>query len=136
FLNRVLSSRDIYFYATYEDFKQSSTVRKLFGIGYAGNYVTEPKLIEMDFFDLFFSYGYIGSLLLIIPLVILVRKLFVLNSSITYILLQLTLLLSVGIAFLAGHVLFAPAVMTYVTILLLQITSLNHNKLGGTYETE
>src|SRR5699024_8735508 len=68
FLNRFLSSRDIYFYATYEDFNQSSTVRKLFGLGYAGNYVTEPKLIEMDFFDLFFSYGYIGAILLVIPL--------------------------------------------------------------------
>lgn len=124
-LNRILSSRDIYFKKTANDFFHLSMTRQLFGLGYGGNYTTEPKLIEMDFFDLLFSYGYIGFLILIMPLIKLNHLSLTRNKSISLIILQLTILLLLAIAFLAGHILFAPAVMTYLFILFLQSTQIH-----------
>lgn len=130
FLNRILSSRDIYLQMTADDFYSSSFIQQLFGIGYGGKYTTEPKLIEMDFFDLMFSYGYIGFLILIIPLIILILKSFVVKRSISLAILQLSVVLSLAISFLAGHILLAPSVMTYLAVLFLQTVQLYDVKLG------
>lgn len=117
----LLSSRNIYFKQIKGDFLAAKKMRKLFGIGFAGDFKNEPKLIEMDFFDLFFSYGYIGTFWLLLPLAYLATMLFIFPISEERLILMLTLGLCVGISFIAGHVLFAPAVMTYVAILLFVI---------------
>ena len=36
-------------------------------MGYAGNYSDQPKMIEMDFYDLFYSLGIIGFIIYIFP---------------------------------------------------------------------
>lgn len=113
---KILSSRDIYFWQTSEDYLAAHEIRKLFGLGYSGDYNAQPELIEMDFFDLFFSYGMIGSLFLIAPLFYAMYKALPLEFSHNVVLLFMTLSLVLAIAFLAGHVIFAPAVMTYVAI--------------------
>lgn len=119
--NQLLSSRDVYLAQTKEDFMEANIMRKAFGLAYAGDYLDQQKLIEMDFFDLFFSFGMIGSLFLLLPLGYIIRQsiAFLLHPS--YLLLILTLGLSFSISFFAGHVLFAPSVMTYMAILLLAI---------------
>lgn len=122
----LLSSRDIYFKNTREDYQKASILRKLFGLGYAGDYKTAPKTIEMDVYDFFFSYGIIGLLSALFPSIMILRKLLPPQRSPSYFLLIFTFLLVSGIAFTAGHVLFAPAVMSYVAILLL-ITGLLTN---------
>lgn len=125
-MQKILSSRNLYFQEVREDFVEAQGIRKVFGLGYAGDYSNEvPKLVEMDFFDLFFSYGMLGSVLLLIPSVYLfiqfVKGIFPLDSRKTLAL--FTLCICLGVAFLAGHVLFAPSVMTYVTILLIALGS-------------
>src|SRR5699024_7229978 len=94
-------------------------------------YTSDPKIIEMDFFDMFFSYGVIGSLFLLIPLVYLCVKILVFPIHIEKALLLFTLCLCFGIAFLAGHVIFAPSVMTYLAILFLAIGVNNYNQHVG-----
>ena len=42
--------------------------QKLFGMGYASNYSDQPKTIEIDYLDLFFSTGILGSILYFLPL--------------------------------------------------------------------
>lgn len=118
-VRKILSSRDIYFYDKLEDFERASTIRKAFGLGYAGDYHGTPKVIEMDFFDLFFSYGFVGSIILLLPLLLLIFKRTLLPLTTEKMILLTTLALCLGVSFLAGHVLFAPSVMTYVAILLL-----------------
>ncbi|WP_235000457.1 O-antigen ligase family protein [Virgibacillus dakarensis] len=120
-VGKILSSRDIYLQQTKADYTEATNTRKLFGLGYAGDYTEAPKLIEMDFFDLFFGYGVIGSILLVMPLIYLITQLLkgIFPLNIRKFLLVLTLGLCLGIAFLAGHVLFAPSVMSYVTICIL-----------------
>lgn len=122
-LNILLSSRDAYFDPIYNDYKDASLAHKLFGLGYAGFYEGEPKLIEMDFFDIFFSFGILGFTLILLPLLVVFWK--VIKTLFTHfftffrienILLLFSLGLGLGVAFLAGHVLFAPAVSIYLTI--------------------
>ena len=58
--NLILSSREQYLKAHQDQFKAAPISQKLFGMGYAGNYTNEAKMIEMDFYDLFYSLGIIG----------------------------------------------------------------------------
>lgn len=113
---KILSSRDLYLQEIKDDFIGAGVLRKTFGLGYAGDYEQEPKTIEMDFFDLFFSYGAVGGILLLLPLVYVTVTVFPLTLTMTKFILLFALILCFGVAFLAGHVLFAPAVMTYVAI--------------------
>ncbi|MBD1221395.1 O-antigen ligase family protein [Virgibacillus halodenitrificans] len=126
----VLSSRPIYLDSIKADFQDAELPRQLFGLGYAGDYEKQPKIIEMDFFDLFFSFGYIGSVLLLLPVFMIIWHTVKRpsNSMTAKGNLLLILLLCGGISFLAGHVLFAPSVMSYIALLFLA--------LGGVYEFE
>lgn len=130
---KVLSSRDLYFDSIKADYQAAQGIRKLFGLGYSGDYKTKPELIEMDFFDLFFSYGVIGSIFLLSPLLYAIYNVLVLNGSEQYVILLISLGLSFGIAFFAGHVLFAPAVMTYVALTLIAIEKVAR-QTGEAYE--
>lgn len=122
-LNVLLSSRNIYFVGFLNYYDEADITQKAFGMGYAGNYPEKPKLIEMDFFDFFFSFGIIGFLLYLIPFFLLVWviistliKNWKLVFSVENILLASSIALGLGIAFLAGHVLSAPAVSIYLSL--------------------
>jgi hypothetical protein len=119
--NLILSSREDYLAKHREDYISSPIPQKIFGLGFAGNYETEePKMIEMDFYDLFFSFGILGFSIFIAPLVY-----FVVKSAIKiiknikeyftpkYVLMLASIALTLGIAYFAGHVFTAPAVSIY-----------------------
>ncbi|KHE72632.1 O-antigen ligase family protein, partial [Halobacillus sp. BBL2006] len=133
-LRILLSSRNLFFANTYEQYKNADIVQKSFGMGYAGNYKENRKLIEMDFFDLFFSYGIIGSLLLFMPFFLLaflfIKRLFTMPLRVITpenVLLFAAIGMGTGIAFLAGHVLYAPAVNIYLALpMVLMIINLLH----------
>lgn len=114
---QLLSSRDVYLANAQQDFKEAPLSQKVFGMGYGGNYTKAAKTIEMDFYDLFFSYGIFGALCLLLPLLFVIKTVWSLSWHFSYILPVITLGLCLGIAFVAGHVLFAPAVMSYIAIL-------------------
>lgn len=117
--NSLLSSRDMYAMQLKNDFVHASLLRKLFGLGYAGDYKAAPKMAEMDFYDLFFSYGIIGTIVILIPIVLLLIRAISIQLKDTYILFMFTLMLCLGVSFFVGHVLFAPAVMSYVALLMI-----------------
>lgn len=125
-LTKILSSRDLYVLMHYDYFQKADWPRKLFGLGYASEYGLDTKMIEMDYFDFVFSFGLIlgviGTAVLIMVVYRLVKKsfleLFRTNRDIGDILLIVGILLVFAVSFLAGHVWFAPAVSTYVAILL------------------
>ncbi len=136
-LKIILSSRNVYFTEIYNDYMDASPMQKMFGMGYAGNYRESPKLIEMDFFDLFFSYGIIGFLFILVPFIFIVglfiKLLFQVPGRLLHpenMLILLSIGLGTGIAFLAGHVLYAPAVNIYLAIsmVLLMINMMKMNK--------
>ncbi|MFK4998715.1 O-antigen ligase family protein [Bacillus sp. N9] len=63
----MLSSRDISLDMHKEYYANAPSTQKLFGMGYSGNYTKKPRMIEMDYFDIFFSTGIIGTILFFIP---------------------------------------------------------------------
>lgn len=127
--NEFLSSRDIYYKKIKEDYKESSMLKKFIGLGYAGNYFSSPKMIEMDFYDMFFSFGILGFAILLSPLLLYTINILQFNYiTFDYLLLFISYALCLGIAFYVGHVLFAPSVMSYVGLLLI---SLKYKKTGS-----
>ena len=69
----VLSSRDIYYDNTLNEYKNSSTISKFLGIGFVSNEnnkISERKSIEIDCFDILFSTGIIGFIIFFAPLFI------------------------------------------------------------------
>ena len=121
----IYSDRDKFLKVNKQYYKDAPLSQKLFGMGYAGNYAVEIKLIEMDFHDLFFAFGILGFLIYLIPLLYFGIKLFIrviknFKKIITvkYMLLASTLILSLGIGFMSGHVLTAPSVSIFFAVIL------------------
>lgn len=128
--NLVFSSREKYEAAMREDFFNSPLSQQMIGMGFGGNYEPleagkAPKMIEMDFHDWFYSFGWVGFIYMMAPIVwlsgrFIVRFVSNLNRNFTYfnILYGVAFLLGMGIAYTAGHVLTAPAVSIYLAAIL------------------
>ncbi|MBD8070546.1 O-antigen ligase family protein [Bacillus sp. PS06] len=121
----MLSGRDYYLSIQKKYYRDAPVIQKFFGMGYAGNYQEKPKLIEMDLHDLFYSLGIFGFLLYILPFVYVlfqILKWLLLhlktNLNLEHSLVGTSLLLGLGIAITAGHVITAPAVSIYLAIML------------------
>lgn len=110
FIDRfIFSDRLTYLSYTNNIYLNSSLFEKLFGIGFINNYATDLvsiKVIEMDFFDVFYRVGILGFIIFIIPLINIIQKIFKEKNS----LIIFTLILSLLISFLVGHTLTAPSV--------------------------
>lgn len=123
--NAVFSSRDIYLNNTTREYINHNLEKKLFGLGSTNNKVLE-KYVEMDFYDLLYRYGIIGFIIFMIPFFKIVLKMMeyalshLNNYNYDKMILILITMLSLLIAFFAGHILSAPAVSIYfgITIIL------------------
>ncbi|AJG94974.1 O-antigen ligase family protein [Bacillus tropicus] len=121
----IYSDRDKFLKVYKQYYKEAPLSQKLFGMGYAGNYTTKMKLVEMDFHDLFFAFGIVGFLMYLLPLLYFGIKIFIRLItnfkklfSVKHMLLASTLVLSLGIGFMSGHVLTAPAVSIFFVVIL------------------
>ena len=123
--NAVFSSRDIYLNNTTKEYINHNLEEKLFGLGSTNNKVLE-KYVEMDFYDLLYRFGIIGFIIFMIPFFKIVLKMMeyalshLNNYNYDKMILILITMLSLLIAFFAGHILSAPAVSIYfgITIIL------------------
>ncbi|TNP15905.1 O-antigen ligase family protein [Bacillus tropicus] len=121
----IYSDRDKFLKVYKQYYKEAPLSQKLFGMGYAGNYTTKMKLVEMDFHDLFFAFGIVGFLMYLLPFLYFGIKIFIRLItnfkklfSVKHMLLASTLVLSLGIGFMSGHVLTAPAVSIFFVVIL------------------
>lgn len=126
----LLSSRDIYVSQLQQNFTVATPLRKLFGLGYGGDQAV-AKMAEMDFYDLFFAYGYVGTVFLLIPFLLTIISTIKLPIKLASFLLILTIPLWLGISYTAGHVLFAPAVMSYMAIFLLLLGLIQQQEVSN-----
>ena len=100
----------------------SPKYEKLFGIGYI-NSDKETKLIEMDYFDIYYSHGLLGFLVYFsITLYVLYK---VLNNqkdtSYEYLMKSSSLFLIIFLAFFTGHIITAPSVSLLVVVIILSM---------------
>jgi len=96
-------------------------------MGYATNFkkVKQAKLVEMDYVDIFFQFGFIGTIVYLAPLAYcliyligaFLRK-FKYMWSFKWAMLVASVAVGFGMALMTGHVIEAPSVSIYfVTIL-------------------
>lgn len=128
--NWLLSNRLAHALPTIKTYAGSDLAGKLFGVGYMryeGAPASMEKALEMDFLTLLLRHGILGTILYVIPLLYflfrILKQIFVrfrkVFGSIWYCTYLYALLLGVGIAFFAGHVLTAPAVSIYIAVILI-----------------
>ena len=118
---RVLSGREDFLNEAINQYKEAPIAQKVFGMGMGGNYKQEAKLVEMDFFDLFFNFGVIGFLLLLAPVIYFMwdtLKNIYHTKKITFefTLIIISIGIGLGTAFVAGHVLSSPAASFYLAL--------------------
>ncbi|MEK4893767.1 O-antigen ligase family protein [Bacillus sp. FSL M7-0996] len=129
--NLIFSGRQVYEERHKQFFKEAPMSQKLLGMGYAGNFKyneqkePDPKLIEMDFHDWFYDFGIIGFALMMIPFIyygVRILLAFVTRFkeifNVKYGMITASLVLALGIAYIAGHILTAPGVGIYFVVVL------------------
>ena len=112
------------------DYYQSNTYQKLFGIGYLNGTET-AKAIEMDYFDIYYSHGIIGFIIYFgiygyfFYLIMKKRK----NIDFLMYMIYVSILLSIILSFITGHIITAPAVSILVVIILLMLVKKEKKRL-------
>lgn len=128
----LLSGRNKFFKNSLKKYNQSSIIDKAVGMGYISpkkNVIQESKLVEIDYFDIFFCHGIAGTLIYVIPLatlIILAIKNFFVKfitniKNNTLIFMIYSVLIGFGIALTAGHVFTAPAVSMFLILVMLEM---------------
>lgn len=128
----IVSGRDVCFQKNLERYLNSSLNEKVFGNGYLSlknGELQVNKLVEIDYFDIFFCHGPVGALLAFIPLLYIlvlliiktIKSFFNVLSNEFSLFCWYTIGISLGIALLAGHTLTAPAVSIYIIFVLLSL---------------
>lgn len=125
----IFSSRLSFLNITNHNYMKSSLLEKSLGIGYIENYATDEvriKQIEMDPFDIFYRQGLIGFILFFIPVIKITmavlkktfnNKIYIedkYNNQNFY----LSLAIIVFMSTVMGHVITAPAVSIFVSIII------------------
>lgn len=101
-------------------YQESPIYQKLFGIGYLNN-GKATKLIEMDYFDIFYSHGLIGFIIFFTITIDTFCKVLNKGKRITYetAMYYTSLVLIVFLSFFTGHIITAPSVSLLSIILIL-----------------
>ena len=105
-------------------YKESNLYQKIFGIGYVRNGKTF-KMVEMDYFDIYYSHGVIGLLLFLLLTLYIVYKILEKEQKLTYerFMKHTCLVLMVLLSFFTGHIITAPSVSFICIILMLSLAN-------------
>jgi len=123
FNDRVFSGRDHFLRTVKVYWNEAPLAQKLFGMGPGGNYPENLKLIEMDYFDIYYGYGWLGSLLIFscyfVFLFNILKKLIArkfIDSTVFVLGIQIGL--GLFIALFAGHIFLNPASGIYLSLII------------------
>lgn len=126
----ITSGRTAYFETNIQEYINSEYKEELFGTSYLtvdNGDIQEKKLVEMDFFDIFFNHGLIGFVLIlgyILSLTIYIifnnlkqfKKILKQPERLLYL---YAYFIGLAISFMSGHVLTSPAVSIFIIISLI-----------------
>lgn len=121
----ILSGREEHLAEAFHQLNEAPVIQKIVGMGVYQNYPNEEEAapIEMDLFDWFFDYGFIGLLILTFP--IFVTAYVIIRNLIKYKMASLNIyfffgLISMGLGIsasvIAGHILYYPAAAIYLAV--------------------
>lgn len=102
------------------DYTKSSVYEKIFGIGYT-ELGKQSKLIEMDYFDIYYSHGIVGFIIIIGIYFTILYKVIINSKKTNYesYMIKLSSILILLLSLLTGHIITAPAVAIIAVILIL-----------------
>ena len=107
---------------TRHNYNISPIQEKIFGIGYIENYSTDSvnlKIVEMDYFDIFYREGIVGFIVFFIPVIYMIVMFFK-NNSINFVSVNMfiSILLIMLLALFQGHIFITPAISIFVALIL------------------
>ena len=106
-------------------YKDSNTYQKLFGIGYLDN-GEEVKMIEMDYFDIFYSHGIIGFLVyFILSIYVIIKTIIKDKNNYQRLMYKTSFFLIILLSLLTGHIITAPSVSLIVVIIIITLSKNN-----------
>ena len=102
------------------DYMKSSTYEKLIGIGYTEN-GKQTKLIEMDFFEIFYSHGIVGFLIIVGIYFYILYKVLTNGKKLSYenYMTKLSIFFILLLSLFTGHIITAPAVSIVAVLIIL-----------------
>ena len=118
-----LNGREDFFVTNLYVYNHGKISNKFLGIGWNDweeiNYDCEPKLIEIDYLDIFIHYGIIGFIVYFLPLIYFFRQIVVNKhkKSVYFKYNLIVFILGIVISSFAGHTLSAPAVSIYLILI-------------------
>ena len=118
-------------------YSKSSTYEKLFGIGYINNN-EQTKMIEMDYFDIYYSHGIIGFIIYFILTLIVIYKILKNKHKKTYdnLMLYTSILLIALLSLLTGHIITSPSVSLICIVLFMMLSNKSKKRLLIIYDKE
>ena len=119
----VFSQRLTFLKNTNNNFKSVSFNEKLLGMGYIENYATDKvsdKTIEMDYFEVFYRHGVIGSIIFYIIIIPFIFIFFKTKHEKTLLNLEfkLSMVLILLLSLFSGHVLVTPSISIFVALII------------------
>lgn len=118
-------------------YKKVSPSQKIFGMGYIRGPKNKTKLVEMDYYDIFYSHGILGFIIyfyIVIDILIKVLKNLKNNMSFKKYSKIITLILIFVLTLFSGHVMTAPSVSLYVSLIFISLCSKKKNLLFTAYD--
>ena len=116
----IFSSRLKFLHNKSKIYKNANFYQKVYGIGYINNN-KETKMIEMDYFDIFFSHGVAGFLIFFIISIYMLFKTIekAKKHSFQKLMLHTSIFFIGFLAFFTGHIITAPSVSLLCIIIIL-----------------
>ena len=125
--NFIFSERLTFLSNTHESFKNSHLPEKILGIGYIENYNTpkeSTKTIEIDYLEIFYRQGIVGTILyffVFVKVLIITFKRITNKFNLLNIEYATSIILILLLSLFSGHILVTPAVSIYISLLLVII---------------
>ena len=126
----IFSQRLTFLEKKHELYKDASVYEKIFGIGYIKNN-KQTKMIEMDYFDIYYSHGLIGFSLFFGIYIYVLYKVLREKQALSFkrYMNLLSLILIIVLSLFTGHIITAPAVSLLVAVLIISLSKQKKKKL-------
>ena len=125
-INMIFSGREVKVEKFLNIYNKSNLTNKMFGLGFTNHHNINDTFIkntiEIDILDIFFHYGIIGLLIVFLPIIYMIYKLWQNKKKVNYLEFigySFIILLLLGVASLAGHVLSSATICIYLSLLLI-----------------
>ncbi len=129
----VYNGRELDVQEQVEKYKNASVIEKIFGVNHDNRIKLEDgsyNSIERDLYDIFFVYGIVGIFIYFMPIVLIcvsflerMFKDFKTECNEKNFVMGISICLSLGISYIAGHVLLAPTVALFLSVVLIKLNT-------------